>query len=256
MYFLQKCWIFSLFVAVICVTSVVRADTILTSNTYLGTRNVNGIPLTTQNGYFYGASSTAAATAAKEVTISSIDAANLSTGQVIVVTPANTSTATTAHTLRLNPSQTGAAAAKPIYYNGAAVNTAELAAKIWAAGVPATFVYDGTNWVFAGSGGETGETYSAFGGANGSVAGTAGLVPAPAATDNTKFLRGDGSWAAAAPTVSSADTGTGGYVVNSVAMDSTNPTQVNVTRSYVKIPVAAGAPSTNTPTGFSEIWLQ
>ena len=32
-------------------------------------------------------------------------------------------------------------------------------------------------------------------GANGSTAGTSGLVPAPAASDNTKFLRGDATWA-------------------------------------------------------------
>ncbi len=31
-------------------------------------------------------------------------------------------------------------------------------------------------------------------GATGSVAGTSGLVPAPAATDDTKFLKGDGTW--------------------------------------------------------------
>ena len=37
-------------------------------------------------------------------------------------------------------------------------------------------------------------TYSDFSGATGSVAGTSGLVPAPTATDNTKFLKGDGSW--------------------------------------------------------------
>ena len=34
-------------------------------------------------------------------------------------------------------------------------------------------------------------------GATGSAAGTAGAVPAPSATDNTKFLRGDGTWAEA-----------------------------------------------------------
>lgn len=38
-------------------------------------------------------------------------------------------------------------------------------------------------------------SYSAFGGATGSVAGSAGLVPAPAATDNDKYLKGDGTWA-------------------------------------------------------------
>lgn len=40
----------------------------------------------------------------------------------------------------------------------------------------------------------TDTTYSAFTGADGSTAGTAGLVPAPAAGDNTKFLGGDGTW--------------------------------------------------------------
>ena len=36
---------------------------------------------------------------------------------------------------------------------------------------------------------------SAFGGANGTVAGSKGAVPAPGATDNVKFLRGDGTFA-------------------------------------------------------------
>ena len=36
---------------------------------------------------------------------------------------------------------------------------------------------------------------STFTGADGSNAGTAGVVPAPAAADNTKFLKGDGTWA-------------------------------------------------------------
>ena len=41
----------------------------------------------------------------------------------------------------------------------------------------------------------TKKTVSTMGGADGSAAGTAGLVPAPEATDNTKYLRGDGTWA-------------------------------------------------------------
>ncbi len=43
----------------------------------------------------------------------------------------------------------------------------------------------------------TDTTYSVMTGADGTNAGTSGLVPAPAATDNTKFLRGDGTWATA-----------------------------------------------------------
>ena len=38
-------------------------------------------------------------------------------------------------------------------------------------------------------------------GAGASTAGAKGMVPAPAAGDNTKFLRGDGTWAAYAGTV-------------------------------------------------------
>lgn len=39
------------------------------------------------------------------------------------------------------------------------------------------------------------KTSSTFTGADGSSAGASGLVTAPAATDNTKFLKGDGTWA-------------------------------------------------------------
>lgn len=38
------------------------------------------------------------------------------------------------------------------------------------------------------------ETYSDFVGTDGTTAGTAGLVPAPAATDADKFLKSDGTW--------------------------------------------------------------
>jgi len=43
----------------------------------------------------------------------------------------------------------------------------------------------------------TDTTYSAFTGADSITAGTSGLVPAPSAGDNTKFLKGDGTWATA-----------------------------------------------------------
>ena len=59
-------------------------------------------------------------------------------------------------------------------------------------------------------------TYSAFTGATGSVAGTSGLVPAPAATDNTKYLRGDGTWQTATYSLPVATTSTlGGVIVGS-----------------------------------------
>lgn len=43
---------------------------------------------------------------------------------------------------------------------------------------------------------DTNTTYSAMEGATSSAAGTTGLVPAPAAGYNTRYLRGDGTWAA------------------------------------------------------------
>jgi hypothetical protein len=50
----------------------------------------------------------------------------------------------------------------------------------------------------------TGQTLSlsVMGGANGSVGGSSGAVPAPAATDNVNFLRGDGTWAATSSGIS------------------------------------------------------
>jgi len=67
----------------------------------------------------------------------------------------------------------------PVYVNSSGVATA-LSYSL-AKSVPADAVFTDT-------------TYSAFTGANGSSAGTSGLVPAPAATDNTKYLKGDGTW--------------------------------------------------------------
>ena len=43
-------------------------------------------------------------------------------------------------------------------------------------------------------GSDTNTTYSAFKGATASAAGGSGLVPAPAAGQNTRYLRGDGTW--------------------------------------------------------------
>jgi hypothetical protein len=56
--------------------------------------------------------------------------------------------------------------------------------------------YFANNWfVWLGSSVSTLTLSSPMVGANGTIAGTGGTVPNPAATDNTKFLRGDGTWA-------------------------------------------------------------
>lgn len=56
-------------------------------------------------------------------------------------------------------------------------------------------------------------------GATGSVAGTRGIVPQPASTDNTKFLKGDGTWDTPSFTQTQAnwnesDTGSAAYIQN------------------------------------------
>ena len=51
------------------------------------------------------------------------------------------------------------------------------------------------NFVMTLTSPDTNTTYNVFTGADGTNAGTSGLVPAPAAADNVKFLRGDATWA-------------------------------------------------------------
>lgn len=46
-----------------------------------------------------------------------------------------------------------------------------------------------------------------------------------------------------------------GYVVKNVAVNADGKT-IDVTRDTVKVPVASGAPSSNTPTSFAEVWIQ
>lgn len=67
--------------------------------------------------------------------------------------------------------------------------------------------------------------YSAFTGADGTNAGAAGLVPAPTATDNTRFLKGDGTWGTveALPSVSGSDNGKFLTVVNGAWAATTVP---------------------------------
>ena len=93
----------------------------------------------------------------------------------------NTNTAVT-HTA----STAAGSVTQPVYV--AADGTATATTYSLAKSVPADAIFTDT-------------TYSAFTGADGTTAGAAGLVPAPAATDNTKFLKGDGTWTAVSTTL-------------------------------------------------------
>ena len=130
----------------------------------------------------YGTCSTAAATAEKIVACTGFTRV---TGARICVkfTVTNTAPYPT-----LNVNSTGAA---QIYYRGGTIVAGTLAAnRVY------EFVFTGTSYELVGDI-NTDTTYSAFTGATASAAGKAGLVPAPAAGYNTRFLRGDGAWAEA-----------------------------------------------------------
>ena len=110
----------------------------------------------------------------------------------------------------LSSTGTGSAANAPVWAALTASDIPSHSASLINSGL-LSVAYGGTgaatttaNYVFAGpttgTGAPTFRTLVAgdlptMGGANGTAAGTAGGVPGPAATDNVKFLRGDGTWA-------------------------------------------------------------
>ena len=115
------------------------------------TNKVNGVPLSTASAYYYGESTSAADAVQKEVSIPSIT--TLNTGQIIMVKPTITSTVANS-TLKLNGFN-----AYPMLYAGAAITTST-DSKVWAANTPSWFVFDGSNWCFAGYGKDDNTTYT------------------------------------------------------------------------------------------------
>lgn len=108
-----------------------------TATTLATTRTIDGINFNgSTNIVHYGTCSTAAATAAKTVSVSGFV---LEVGAMATVKFSYTNSATRP---TLNVNSTGA---KPIYYNGAAITAAYLVAnRVY------TFVYDGTNYLVVG----------------------------------------------------------------------------------------------------------
>lgn len=150
---------------------------------YVDVADINGNMDTLDAAFaLYAVCSTAAGTAAKTVTISGF---RLFTGSVAYIKFAVKNTAANP---TLNISSTGA---KAIQYQGAAISSSYLNANRTYA-----FIYDGSVYQLIGDI-NTDTKYSVFTGATASAAGKAGLVPAPAAGYNNRFLRGDGTWAEA-----------------------------------------------------------
>lgn len=127
----------------------------------------------------YGICQTAAAVAAKEVACPGFV---LKTGASIKVKFTLTNTVAN---MTLNVNKTGA---KPMKYHGGVLSNGYLSAKRIL-----EFVYDGTNWEVVGDL-DTNTKYVAFKGATATVAGTLGLVPAPASGKQDFFLCADGTW--------------------------------------------------------------
>ena len=147
---------------------------------YVDVADINGNMDTLDAAFaLYAVCSTAAGTAAKTVTISGF---KLFTGAVAYI---KFSVKNTAANPTLNISGTGA---KAIQYQGAAISSSYLNANRTYA-----FVYDGSVYQLIGDI-NTDTKYSVFTGATTSAAGKTGLVPAPAAGYNNRFLRGDGAW--------------------------------------------------------------
>lgn len=151
------------------------------SKKYLVTQDqtVDGMPLESDSVIHYTVCSTAAAAAAKTAALSGF---KLVTGAMAAVRFAVTNTAANP---TLNINGTGA---KAVRYRNAAVSAGVLAAN-------RTYfmVYDGSYWQIIGDL-DTNTTYSDMTGASASAAGKTGLVPAPAAGAQNKYLRGDGTW--------------------------------------------------------------
>ena len=147
---------------------------------YVDVSDING-NMDMLDGAFarFAVCTTAAATAAKTATISGF---KLFTGAVAYI---KFSIKNTAANPTLNISGTGA---KAIQYQGAAISSSYLNANRTYA-----FVYDGSVYQLIGDI-NTDTKYSVFTGATTSAAGKTGLVPAPAAGYNNRFLRGDGAW--------------------------------------------------------------
>lgn len=119
----------------------------------VNSNTINGSSLTTSASYWFGTSSTAAATVQKEVSIPSIKVLNA--GQIIVVKPTVTSTVANS-TLKLNSFD-----AYPMRYNNAAITTSTDSI-VWSASYPSIWLFDGTYWVFLAHGVDTNTTYSAM----------------------------------------------------------------------------------------------
>lgn len=112
---------------------------------------------------YYGTCTTAAATAAKVVTVSADQKFELKVGALVMV---KFSASNSASNVTINVNSTGA---KSIYYSNA-VYTGTSTTVCGYANTHFIYMYDGTNWVWVGHGSDSNTTYSAMSVAEGKTA--------------------------------------------------------------------------------------
>ena len=197
-------------------------------------RNINGMSINGEaNRFNYGTCSTAAATVEKTVACTGfalVTNAKMDVKFTVTNTAANPT---------LNVNGTGA---KPIYYRGSAISAGYLAANR-----TYSFRYNGTQWEFVGDiNTDSNTTYSNMTAATSSAAGKAGLVPAPAAGAQGKYLRGDGTWQTPTNTTYSAATESANGL-----MSAADKTKVN---ALEKVVIQANAPAN--PSSGTLMWYK
>lgn len=128
-------------------------------------------------------------------------------------------------------------------YNGAAMtgDTNIPQVKTYTAGSNITI--NGNNEISA-----TDTTYSAFTGTDGSAAGTAGLVPAPATTDVDKFLKSDGTWDTAGGSSVTVVQSTGTSQTDVMSQNAVTSMVYNDPSAKTQIKIGNGASSNSTRT--------
>lgn len=107
----------------------------------------------------------------------------------------------------------------------------------------ATYLWDGVTFTKTAEGESLDLSFSAFSGADGTNPGTSGLVPAPAAADNTKALLGDGTFGDTAATVAAQADATQALTNAATAQTAADAAQTDATQALAD---AAAAQTTAT----------
>ena len=201
--------------------------------------------------YYYGTSTTAAATAQKEVTIEGIT--TLAAGQIIAVKPTLTSTVANS-TIKLNNF-----AAYPMRYRNTAITTSTDSI-VWYTNTVSFFVFDGSYWHFAG-GGTDNTSYTAMTQSHiNAGTSTTSMVTSPKLLlDNfyteteTDTLLGNKQ---NRPNKSGEATAANGKVLTYT----TNSLDSDVAARYIQVPVANGDPNDggtlNSTTPLASVWVE